>query len=540
MEGVVNMAKVFNVTAVCIPQKHYMVDPHRRLKEIKKLVDEGNYFMINRARQYGKTTTLLALEQFLQKEYYVVFLDFQMISSAKFQNENAFSLVFAKEFLRSLKRGMGGVEESLQKVIENLEHHTVEKSPRYELSELFDDVREICAASDKPIVLIIDEVDSAEENQVFLDFLALLRADYIRRTIQPTFQSVILAGVYDVRNLRRKLRPDEEQKVNSPWNVAASFKTEMSFSREEIEKMLLEYESDYQTGMNIHEMASLLYDYTSGYPFLVSRLCKLLDEEVSIEESFGTKKEAWTKAGFREAVRLILMEKNTLFESLSEKLIRYPELNVMLQGLLFAGRSIVYNAFEPATNVATLFGFVKNQNGRLAVANRIFDTWLYNFYLSGAAVQKLDIYKASLQDKNQFVVDGHLDMRLILEKFVVHFHELYGERKQDFLEEEGRKYFLLYLRPIINGTGNYYIEARTRELRRTDVIVDYRGEQYIIEMKIWHGEEYNRRGEEQLLEYLEDYHQNRGYMLSFNFNQKKRIGVQEIVLGEKILIEAVV
>lgn len=49
-----------------------------------------------------------------------------------------------------------------------------------------------------------------------------------------------------------------------------------------------------------------------------------------------------------------------------------------------------------------------------------------------------------------------------------------------FKEEDGRRYFLLYLRPIINGTGNYYIESRTRNMERTDVIVDYRGEQFII------------------------------------------------------------
>lgn len=109
-----------------------------------------------------------------------------------------------------------------------------------------------------------------------------------------------------------------------------------------------------------------------------------------------------------------------------------------------------------------------------------------------------------------------------------------------FLEDEGRKYFLLYLRPIINGTGNYYIESRTRELRRTDVIVDYRGEQYVIEMKIWHGEEYNKRGEKQLVQYLDDYHQNKGYMVSFNFNKKKQVGVREIRIENKILIEAVV
>ena len=51
---------------------------------------------------------------------------------------------------------------------------------------------------------MIDEVDSASNNQVFLDFLAQLRAQYIERDIQPTFRAVILAGVYDVKNLRRK------------------------------------------------------------------------------------------------------------------------------------------------------------------------------------------------------------------------------------------------------------------------------------------------------------------------------------------------
>jgi len=141
---------------------------------------------------------------------------------------------------------------------------------------------------------------------------------------------------------------------------------------------------------------------------------------------------------------------------------------------------------------------------------------------------------------NQFVVDGHLNMRRILEKFVVHFNDLYSDHDETFLEEEGRKYFLLYLRPIINGTGNYYIESQTRGLRRTDVIVDYNGEQHVIEMKIWRGQEYNDRGEKQLAEYLDDYHINKGYMVSFNFNKNKKIGVHEIVIDDKLLIEVVV
>ena len=109
-----------------------------------------------------------------------------------------------------------------------------------------------------------------------------------------------------------------------------------------------------------------------------------------------------------------------------------------------------------------------------------------------------------------------------------------------FLEENGRRFFLLYLKPIINGVGNYYLEAQTRDAGRTDVIVDYCGEQFILELKIWHGNEYHQRGERQIADYLDFYHQKEGYLISFNFNQKKETGVKEIRIGEKTIIEAVV
>ena len=42
---------------------------------------------------------------------------------------------------------------------------------------------------------MIDEADSAANNQVFLEFLAQLRGYYLNRDQKPTFHSVILAGV---------------------------------------------------------------------------------------------------------------------------------------------------------------------------------------------------------------------------------------------------------------------------------------------------------------------------------------------------------
>ena len=313
------------------------------------------------------------------------------------------------------------------------------------------------------------------------------------------------------------------------YDIAADFAVDMSLSKDGIKGMLDEYETDHHTGMNISGMAEHLYDYTSGYPYLVSRLCKMIDEK-------GT----WTKEGLLTAVRVLLTENNMLFESLIGKLTDYPELEQMLKELLFFGKPITYNPTNQVIGLAVMFGFVKNADGKVIPANRIFDTLLYNHFLSLDELGSLEMYKASLLDKNLFVRDGHLDMRRILEKFVMHFHDLYGNKKEEFLEEEGRRYFLLYLRPIINGTGNYYIEARTRSLGRTDIIVDYLGEQFVIETKIWRGNEYNLRGESQLAEYLADYGLHTGYMLSFNFNQRKQIGIREIVVNGKRLIEAVV
>lgn len=433
------MKRRFNIAGACNPQFHYMVDIQKRLAEIKDLVDQGAYFTMNRARQYGKTTILNALKKYLSDDYAIISVDFQMLSNASFENEYAFVRAFADELLFTEK-----IPDKIRKRLEEFAMETDKVNKKYELRILFRCLSEWCANSEKPIVLMIDEVDSATNNQIFLDFLSQLRGYYIHREERPAFQSVILAGVYDVKNFRRKIRSEDEHKVNSPWNIAADFNVDMSFSKIEIAGMLQEYENDYHTGMNIDIMSELLYDYTSGYPFLVSKLCKLMDEEISERNKSFTRSSVWTKKGFDEAIKMILSEKNTLFESLIGKLTNYPELNTMLESLLFTGKNIVYNTDNTAIDNATMFGFIKNQGGEVAIANRIFEMRLYNLYLSTSEMQKKDIYKASLQDKSQFIVDGRLNMKRVLEKFVLHFNELYQDSNETFLEDEGRKYFLLF------------------------------------------------------------------------------------------------
>lgn len=257
--------------------------------------------------------------------------------------------------------------------------------------------------------------------------------------------------------MKRKLRDENEHRVNSPWNIAADFFIDMSFSAKDIAGMPAGYEKDWHTQMDIERISIFIYGYTGGYPFLVSRICKLIDERVAGSDRFPEKRDAWTKDGLLEAVKLLVSEKNTLFESLVGKVTDYPELRRILYSLLFTGQGIPYNPFNQSIEVAEMFGFVKNDEGNAVISNRIFETVLYNLFLSEELVGS-DVYGVGLQDKNQFICNGHLNMELILEKFVLHFNDLFGEENESFLEEVGRRYFLLYLKPIINGTGNYYIE----------------------------------------------------------------------------------
>lgn len=518
--------KKFNTTGTCIPDKHYMVDITDRLNTIKGMIDEGDYFCINRGRQYGKTTTLNALAKFLSKEYSVFQISFEGLDESVFSTQESLMMAVLRLMHSRVRWGkVNCLTESAKSVLEDaLSRQTLNSIDFVEI------IVNICHQSTSGVVLLIDEVDQAGNYESFVKFLGLLRNMYLDRDNFPTFQSVILAGVYDVRNLKLKVREDSDHQYNSPWNIAVPFDTDMSLSKDGIVGMLQEYKNDKGVKFDESNVAQMISDYTSGYPFLVSRVCQIIDQNSL----------SWDKSGVLKAVNVLLKEGNTLFDDITKKLNQYPELSKMLQSILYSGQRIPYNFYDKNINMASMFSFVKDNDGAVAITCRIFETWLYNYFYSFESKEIISQIGGGYKD--QFIHDGKIDMRRLMERFVVHFNEIYHpEKDQKFLEDNCRKIFLTYLRPIINGVGNYYCEARTRDLTRTDVIIDYLGEQYIIEMKIWHGNSYNERGEKQLAEYLELYQLSTGYMLSFCFNKNKQSGLLPAkVINGRTLIEAIV
>ena len=146
-------------------------------------MDREEYFVINRARQYGKTTTLSQLRKLLSEYYTVISISFQNFDSIDFES----SSVFCQEFLKNASDSLKNSNFSSEWMDETIAS----------FSELSRHITKIC--KEKKVVLMIDEVDRASNYHVFLNFLAILRAKFNARAdgYDFTFHSVILAGVYE-------------------------------------------------------------------------------------------------------------------------------------------------------------------------------------------------------------------------------------------------------------------------------------------------------------------------------------------------------
>ncbi len=527
------MQRKFNVTGVCIATEHYMVDISDKIRKIiDGYITPGYYFTINRARQYGKTTTLDGLSRTLGEEYYVLDLSFES-ADIMFASEQSFCKGF--QHLISQALVYCNAPERIRRIWD-------EEELTEAILYLGSKITRLCQESDKKMILMIDEVDKSSENQIFLTFLGMLRDKYLgrKRGKGATFHSVILTGVYDIKNLKLKLRPDSEHKYNSPWNIAEVFTVDMNFSPQEIATMLIPYEEDHQLGLDVDWFSQMIYDYTSGYPYLVSLICKVLDEKVACE--FGGKRDAWTNQGFVRAIKMIIEEMDSaLFDDLNKKLADHGQLNQIVKKILLSGDEYTYNRRDNWVQLGSLFGFLVNHDGKVAISNRIFETILYNKYITEAQWNS-ELYQNAILEKNQFIQNGQLNMDLIVERFKVHYDSFYGAKEWDFVEEEARLLFLTFLKPIINGVGNYYVEARTRDLKRTDIIIDYLGQQYVVELKIYRGEKYQERGYRQLCDYLDIYGQDKGWLISFCFlkHKEQKVGIISKEIDGKRIVEAVI
>lgn len=518
----------FNVTGACVPEKVYMVDIAVKIAEISKLIDEGAYFTINRARQFGKTTTLGQLWRTLNEKYLMIFLSLEGIGDTTMASEETFCLTFMELIQTNL----------------SLQHGLDENYTQSWLDESVDSFYKLGRhltkmTKGRKLVLMIDEVDKISHNRVFLNFLGLLRHKFLSQQLgmDSTFHSVILTGVYDIKNIKLKLinegthipSESENKLKNSPWNIATTFTVDMSFSPTEIQTMLDDYEREYQLCMDTVLLSHEIFRFTNGYPFLVSNICKIIDERLN---------KNWTLTGIQEAVKRTMKEDSVLHQDLTKNLSANQELSDLLYDVLILGRRRSFAIGDPNISLAVLYGYIQEGNEAVKLANKIFEAWISNYFI--AQDERKNTHEIRNLTFQEVLKNGRFNMELFLVKFAEYFNDVFTTRDETFLERQGRLFFLLCLKPFLNGQGFYYIESENTDLGKMDVVVNYSNEEFIIELKRWDGEAKNKKAYTQLLNYMEHRKASTGYLLNFDFRQRKQIRSQRLSFHDKAIFEVFV
>jgi len=509
MSGYQEFKKKFNTTGVCISEKHYMADMSQKIKAVKRLIDNGDYFTINRPRQYGKTTFLHLIQQELKisHNYLPIKISFEGFGSEILQSEALFIRAFIESvydvyYINSfLSRWFKSFYMMTEKVI------TMKDLERW--------ISYFVKRTGKKVVLLIDEVDKISNNQLFMDFLSVLRVKYLNAAegTGKTFHSVILSGVHDVKSMKSRIRPDNEIKYNSPWNIAVDFNIDLSFQPNEIKHMLIEYAKDRGVDMDSELISKAIHDYTSGYPFLVSSLCQIVDNKLA------NKNKTWELKNIEQAVCHILEVQNTNFESLVKNIQNSSELYEILHAIILNGVDMKFNIDNPHIYNGVLYGVLKNDSGRVKIHNRIYSERIYNYMTSLMETQMNEFSNSGIQYTD---AKGHLDMEKVLTQFQLFMKSQYSKHDKEFLERNGRLIFLAFIKPIINGNGYDFKEVQISEEKRLDVVITYNNQKYVVEMKKWYGPKAHEKGLIQLTEYLNHLSLNVGYLLIFDFRKKTK------------------
>lgn len=72
-----------------------------------------------------------------------------------------------------------------------------------------------------------------------------------------------------------------------------------------------------------------------------------------------------------------------MFDSVIRQLDIYKELRDILEDIIYRGKHVPYSPDVKSIKIGMMFGFLKEKNGRVVIANRIFEMRLFNVRLDG-------------------------------------------------------------------------------------------------------------------------------------------------------------
>ena len=469
--------RIFNTTGPVRGDQHYCLPPLERidLDDVLFLIEQQKYFVLHAPRQVGKTSYLLALMDYLNRQgtYHALYFN---VEAAQAMRENvvaAMRVIISEMSSRAIAHLNDPYPDQIMSEV-------LRESGANALNAV---ITRWAAESQKPIILLIDEIDSLVGDSL-VAVLRQLRAGYDKRPADFP-QSIILCGVRDVRDYRIHSSKDKAVITGgSAFNIKVESLRLGNFKQAEVEELYRQHTTE--TGQAFTDEAlDQVWALTQGQPWLVNAL--------GYEVCFRTKearqhKETISAQTINQAKEAIIQRRVTHLDQLTDKLQETRVHKVI--GPMLSGDDLDGQVKEDDIQYVIDLGLVQRGPQGLEIANAI-----YREVIPRELSYITQLNLESRIDAAWYVdTDGRLDVDKLLSAFQDFFRRNAEHWVERFEYKEAGPQLLLqaYLQRIINGGGRIEREYGLGR-GRTDLMVVWpygdagAVQEVVIETKLRHG-----------------------------------------------------
>ncbi|MBK1619601.1 hypothetical protein CKO42_14360 [Lamprobacter modestohalophilus] len=460
--------RFFNTEGPVRSDKHYCLAPLQRwdLEEVLSLIDLEKYFLLHAPRQTGKTTCLLALMNYLNRDgrYRALYVNIEAAQSARERIEQGMAII-CSALGRAARLYLGDARPADWCSAQGREIAAGDR-----LAALL----EYWAGADpQPLVLLLDEVDTLV-GDTLISLLRQLRAGYPQRPNHFP-HTVVLCGVRDLRDYR--IHSSAEQAIitgGSAFNIKAKSLRLGDFSRAEVQTLLGEHTTE--TGQAFTPQAlERIWELTQGQPWLVNALayetCFDRPEGRDRSRSIGIEV-------INQAKENLILRRVTHLDQLADKL-REERVKRVIEPML-AGTAL---DAVPEDDIQYLIdlGLCRMAPGQgLTIANPIYREVLPRAltFTPQASLPKIS--------PTWLNADGSLDPDQLLSAFLA-FWRRHGEPllgSAPYHEIAPHLVLMAFFQRVVNGEGTLEREYAIGR-GRMDLCLRYRDLTLGMELKVW-------------------------------------------------------
>ncbi|MEM0993247.1 MAG: AAA-like domain-containing protein [Bacteroidota bacterium] len=452
----------FNTPDVNIKARHYTLGREALVEEGLQLVANESYFTIWAPRQTGKSTYFTLLGEELDRKGYVV-------AYVNFENQMSTPVSYF-----------------LSMFTEKLNKFWQTDLPVDNFSSIFHEIEKI---KEKELVLIIDEIEGLN-NTYLNEFLHSVRSLYHTRQ-SHSLKSVILVGVTNITGVI--------QDNASPFNIADNLDIPF-FTKQETEALLGQHEQE--TGQLFEDrVKASVSEITANQPGLVNGFAHKLvtdfaDKPVITYEDYLKVEDWYINKAIDKNVANIVNKAN--------------QYRGFVENLLFREEKIRFQIDRPAIKTLYTNGLIESDEAGYVIfrvplyQKKLFNTFYPYTNGEGSTIAKTMLAVAYLDE------DGRINFDKLIDRYKTYINERgfrpYREKDEDgnfvSIPEAAMIYsFETFISIFIQEIeGKSYREAFAA-LGNTDLIINVKGVEYLIETKKYYSPRRFQKGKQQLAYY---------------------------------------